>query len=76
MADTQNVVRYSPLHNVVFACIFQDEDKAGKAMLEFLNAVMQHVGGRAHRTDYQHDERIFDYGGRAPIRNTVGWMCG
>jgi len=44
MADTQNVVRYSPLHNVVFACIFQDEDKAGKAMLEFLNAVMRHVG--------------------------------
>ena len=41
MADTQSVVRYSPLHNVVFACIFQDEDKAGKAMLEFLNAVMQ-----------------------------------
>ena len=36
MADAQSVVRYSPLHNVVFACIFQDEDKAGKAMLEFL----------------------------------------
>ena len=44
MAGMNSAVRYSPLHSVVFACIFQDEDKAGAAMLEFLNAVMKHVG--------------------------------
>lgn len=44
MTERKNVVRLSPLHNVVFACIFQDEEKAGPAMLEFLNAVLQHVG--------------------------------
>ena len=43
MAGMNRAIRYSPLHSVVFACIFQDEDKAGAAMLEFLNAVMQHV---------------------------------
>ena len=30
--------RLNPLNAVVFACIFQDEKKAGPAMLEFLNA--------------------------------------
>jgi len=44
MTGMNSAVRYSPLHSVVFACIFQDEDKAGAAMLEFLNAVMKHVG--------------------------------
>ena len=40
----KTVVRLSPLHSVVFACIFQDEEKAGPAMLDFLNAVLTHVG--------------------------------
>ena len=44
MAEEKKVVRLSPLHAVVFACIFQDEKKAGPAMLEFLNAVLSHVG--------------------------------
>ena len=35
--------RLSPLHNVVFACIFRDERKSGVAMLEFLNAILEHV---------------------------------
>ena len=35
-------VRLSPLHAVVFACIFQDRKKAGPAMLEFLNAILSH----------------------------------
>ena len=38
------VVRLSPLHVVVFACIFQDEKKSGPAMLEFLNAILTEVG--------------------------------
>lgn len=37
-------MRLNPLHSVVFACIFQDEKKAGPAMLDFLNAVLSHVG--------------------------------
>ena len=37
-------VRLSPLHAVVFACIFQDRKKAGPAMLEFLNAILVEVG--------------------------------
>lgn len=37
-------VRLSPLNNLVFSCIFQSEEKAGKAMLEFLNAILIHVG--------------------------------
>ena len=44
MSEEKKVVRLSPLHAVVFACIFQDEKKAGPAMLEFLNAVLSHVG--------------------------------
>ncbi len=44
MKNEKNVVRLSPLNNVVFACIFQDEKKAGIAMLEFLNAVLDYVG--------------------------------
>ena len=40
----KKVVRLSPLHAVVFACIFQSEKKSGPAMLEFLNAILQHVG--------------------------------
>ena len=44
MSDDKTAVRLSPLHNVVFACIFQDEKKSGTAMLEFLNAVLEHVG--------------------------------
>ena len=44
MIDDRTVMRLSPLHNVVFACIFQDAKKAGPAMLEFLNAVLMHVG--------------------------------
>ncbi len=36
--------RVSPLHQVVFACIFQDKEKAGPAMLEFLNTVLAYVG--------------------------------
>ncbi len=44
MSEEKKAVRLSPLHAVVFACIFQDEKKAGPAMLEFLNAVLSHVG--------------------------------
>ena len=44
MSEEMRVVRLSPLHSVVFACIFQDEKKAGPAMLDFLNAVLRHVG--------------------------------
>ena len=44
MPNDKKVVRVSPLNAVVFACIFQDVEKAGKAMLEFLNAVLEHVG--------------------------------
>ena len=47
MGEEKTVVRLSPLHNVVFACIFQDEKKAGPAMLEFLNAILRHVGEEA-----------------------------
>ena len=39
----KKVVRLSPLHAVVFACIFQSEEKSGPAMLEFLNAVLKYV---------------------------------
>ena len=38
------VVRFSPLHAVVFSCIFQNNEKAKAAMLEFLNAVLEYVG--------------------------------
>lgn len=44
MSIEKKVVRVSPLNAVVFACIFQDVEKAGKAMREFLNAVLEHVG--------------------------------
>ena len=44
MSNEKKVVRVSPLNAVVFACIFQDVEKAGKAMLDFLNAVLRHVG--------------------------------
>ena len=44
MGEDKTAMRLSPLHNVVFACIFQDEKKAGPAMLEFLNAILRHVG--------------------------------
>ena len=44
MAGEKKVVRLSPLHQIVFACIFQNEQKAGPAMLEFLNAVLRYVG--------------------------------
>ena len=44
MSEVRYLVRYSPLHAVVFVCIFQNEEKARAAMLEFLNAVMMHVG--------------------------------
>ncbi len=44
MSIEKKVVRVSPLNAVVFACIFQDVEKAGKAMMEFLNAVLEHVG--------------------------------
>ena len=42
--DSMPVIRLNPLNSVVFACIFQNEQKAGVAMLEFLNAVLGHVG--------------------------------
>ena len=45
MSNKQKIVRISPLNAVVFACIFRDAEKAGKAMLDFLNAVLKHVGG-------------------------------
>ena len=44
MSNEKKVVRVSPLNAVVFACIFQDVEKAGKAMLDFLNSVLRHVG--------------------------------
>ena len=44
MKEDNSIVRISPLNNIVFACIFQDEKKSGTAMQEFLNAVLQHVG--------------------------------
>ena len=40
----KNVERLSPLNNLVFSCIFQSEEKSGQAMLEFLNAILVHVG--------------------------------
>ena len=40
----KTTIRLNPLNAVVFACIFQSEKKTGKAMLEFLNAVLAHVG--------------------------------
>ena len=43
MKKEKAVLRLSPLNRIVFACIFQDEKKAGPAMLEFLNAVLEHV---------------------------------
>ena len=43
LENEKNIVRYSPLNAVVFACIFQDKDKAGTAMSEFLNAVLDYV---------------------------------
>ncbi len=42
--EKKAVVRLSPLNNLVFSCIFQSEKKSGKAMLEFLNAILVHVG--------------------------------
>ena len=42
--EKKKVVRLSPLNNLVFSCIFQSEKKSGKAMLEFLNAILIHVG--------------------------------
>ena len=42
--EEEYIIRLSPLHNVVFTCIFQNEQKAGPAMLDFLNAVLKHVG--------------------------------
>ena len=44
MGTSGSAARLSPLNSVVFACIFQSEEKAGAAMLEFLNAVLRHVG--------------------------------
>ena len=44
MISKQKVGRISPLNAIVFACIFQDAEKAGKAMLDFLNAVLKYVG--------------------------------
>ena len=44
MHDGKKAARLSPLNSVVFACIFQNEKKAGPAMLDFLNAVLKHVG--------------------------------
>ena len=41
--EKKNVVRLSPLNNLVFSCIFQSEERSGKAMLEFLNAILIHV---------------------------------
>ena len=42
--EDKKVVRLSPLNNLVFSCIFQSEEKSGQAMLEFLNAILVHVG--------------------------------
>lgn len=36
--------RLSPLNNLVFSCIFQNEKKSGQAMLEFLNSILIRVG--------------------------------
>ena len=44
METGKKIVRLSPLNNLVFSCIFQSAEKAGKAMLEFLNAILIHVG--------------------------------
>ena len=44
MSSQQKIIRLSPLHAVVFACIFQSEEKSGAAMLDFLNAVLKYVG--------------------------------
>ena len=44
MSNKQKIVRISPLNAVVCACFFRDAEKAGKAMLDFLNAVLKHVG--------------------------------
>ncbi|MBQ6482899.1 MAG: Rpn family recombination-promoting nuclease/putative transposase [Anaerolineaceae bacterium] len=44
MNAEKKTVRLSPLNNLVFSCIFQSKEKAGKAMLEFLNAILVHVG--------------------------------
>ncbi len=44
MKKESQASRLSPLNSVVFACIFQNEETAGIAMLDFLNAVMVHVG--------------------------------
>ena len=56
-----SVVRMSPLHQVVFACIFQDKEKSGPAMLEAEYG--PGVCGRG--TDYRNpgnDQRILVYG--------------
>ena len=42
--NIQPIVRLNPLNNIVFACIFQSKEYAGTAMLEFLNAILEHVG--------------------------------
>lgn len=42
--EKKKTVRLSPLNNLVFSCIFQNEKKSGQAMLEFLNAILVHVG--------------------------------
>ena len=44
MKNEKEAIRLSPLNNLVFSCIFQSEEKTGPAMLEFLNAVLAHVG--------------------------------
>ena len=44
MKKEKEVVRLSPLNNLVFSCIFQSEKTSGQAMLEFLNAILIHVG--------------------------------
>ena len=43
MDNEKAAVRLSPLNNMVFACIFQN-DRAKPAMLEFLNAILKSVG--------------------------------
>ena len=44
MPNEKSELRLSPLNNLVFACIFKDENSK-PAMLEFLNAVLNYVGG-------------------------------
>ena len=44
MYEQNKPERLNPLSYVVFACIFQSKENAGTAMLEFLNAVLEHVG--------------------------------